>query len=114
MIREWCSHCGQRYEVTWPTLGVTGCPKDCDSLDFGDVGFAVADANAEIFWTAIAHERDASRSDLLPWVVGALNAAIDMSEILKKLHFREAATEDAADDAIAAFEIAMSWKEGGK
>lgn len=57
MIREWCSHCGQRYEVTWPTFGVTGCPKDCDSLDFGDVGFAVADANAEIFWTAIAHER---------------------------------------------------------
>jgi len=112
MIREWCSYCGQRYVVTWPTLGVTGCPNDCGSLDFGDVGFAVADANAEIFWTAIAHERQAARIDLRRWVVDALNAADDMAALLKKQRFPEVATEDAADDAIAAFEIAMSWKDG--
>lgn len=112
MIREWCEGCGERLTLQWSAMHcreIARCPARCGCDDWHTIGDV-----AEAFWTAIAHERQAARLDMRRWVVDALNAGHDMAAILKKQHFTEAATEDAADDAIAAFEIAMSWKEVGK
>ena len=60
MIREWCDQCGSRFEPGfvdyWGNVRPGRCPYACD-LGVSDLPEWSTCEVAELFWTAIAHER---------------------------------------------------------